>query len=207
MTVTISPPHSPTVDMENVRPSWRAKRRRIRQLRLRDETSARLAELHHMTDILNQAADLIGGGWLQHSWFAYLDDTGRTRTVTAHNVNRMAGRPVVGACLVGGIVEAGGGLSNVRSQAVQRAVDLTWHTLHEIQVPANHWTSAPEVRMHQVRDLTRWNDHPNRTAPQAEALLRRSSAAARSEAARVSHLSLVRAEGWKGSVPLPPRCA
>ena len=69
------------------------------------------------------------------------------------------------------------------------SVDLTWHTLHEIQVPANHWTSAPEVRMHQVRDLTRWNDHPNRTAPQAEALLRRSSAAARSEAARVSQLS------------------
>jgi hypothetical protein len=29
-----------------------------------------------MADILNQAADLIRGGWLQHSWFAYLDDTG-----------------------------------------------------------------------------------------------------------------------------------
>ena len=40
MTVTTSPPHSPTVDVENDRPSWRAKRRRTRQLRLRDETSA-----------------------------------------------------------------------------------------------------------------------------------------------------------------------
>ena len=189
MTVTTSPPYSPTVSVDGHRPSWREKRRRTRQLRLRDETSARLAELDHMTDILNQAAELIGGGWLQHSWFAYLDDNGRTRTVTAHDVNKMAGRPVVGACLVGAIVQAGGGLSNVRSQAVQRAVDLTWHTLHEIQVQANHWTSAPEVRMDRVRDLTRWNDHPNRTAPQAEALLRRSSAAARSEAARVSQLS------------------
>lgn len=189
MTVTISPPHSPTVDVENARPSWRAKRRRIRQLRIHDETSARLAELDHMTDILNQAADLIGGGWLQHSWFAYLDDNGRTRTVTAHNVDRMAGRPVVGACLVGAIVQAGGGLSNVRSQAVQRAVDLTWHTLHEIHVRANHWTSAPEIRMDRVRDLTRWNDHPSRTAPQAEALLRRTAAAASSEAARVSQRS------------------
>jgi hypothetical protein len=189
MTVTTSPPQVPTVSIDDHRPSWRAKRRLTRQLRLRDETSARLAELHHMTDILNQAADLIRGGWLQHSWFAYLDDNGRTRTVTAHNVHRLAGRPVVGACLVGAIVEAGGGLSNVRSQAVQRAVDLTWRTLFEIPVQANHWTAAPEVRMHEVRDLTRWNDHPSRTAPQAETLLRRSAAAASSEAARVSQLS------------------
>ena len=189
MTVIISPPDSPTVDVEDDRPSWRAKRRRTRELRLRDETSARLAELHHMTDILNQAADLIDGGWLQHSWFAYLDDNGRTRTVTAHNVDRMAGRPVVGACLVGAIVQAGGGLSNVRSQAVQRAVDLAWHTLHEIQVRANHWTSPPEVRMDRVRDLTRWNDHPNRTVHDAEALLRRTAAAAASEVASVSQRS------------------
>ena len=189
MTVIISPPDSPTVDVENDRPSWRTKRRRTRELRLRDETSARLAELHHMTDILNQAADLIGGGWLQHSWFAYLDDNGWTRTVTAHNVDRMAGRPVVGACLVGAIVQAGGGLSNVRSQAVQRAVDLAWHTLHEIQVRANHWTSPPEVRMDRVRDLTRWNDHPNRTVHEAEALLRRTAAAATSEVASVSQRS------------------
>ena len=186
MTVTTLPPHSRTVDVENDRPSWRVKRRRTRQLRLQDETSARLAELDHMSEILNQAADLIGGSWLQRSWFAYLDDHGRTRTVTAHNVDRLAGRPVVGACLVGAIVQAGGGLSNVRSQAVQRAVDLTWHTLHGIQLRENHWTAAPEIRMDRVRDLTRWNDHPTRTAPQAEALLRRTAAAATSEAARVS---------------------
>src|SRR5687768_2611332 len=189
MTVTTLPPHSRTVDVDNDRPTWRVKRRRLRQLRLQDETSTRLAELHPMTEILNQAAHLISGASRQHSWFAYLDDHGRTRTVTAHNVARLAGRPVVGACLVGAIVQAGGGLSNVRSQAVQRAVDLTWHTLHEIQVRANHWTAAPEIRMDRVRDLTRWNDHPSRTAPQAEALLRRTAAAASSEAARVSQRS------------------
>jgi hypothetical protein len=189
MTVTTLPPHSRTVDVEDDRPSWRVRRRRIRQLRLQDETSARLAELDHMNEILSQAADLIGGGWLQHSWFAYLDDHGRTRTVTAHNVDRLAGRPVVGACLVGAIVQAGGGLSNVRSQAVQRAVDLTWHTLHEIQLRENHWTSAPEIRMDRVRDLTRWNDHPTRTAPHAEALLRRTATAATAEAARLSQRS------------------
>ena len=43
------------------------------------KTSARLAELDHLADILNEAADLISGGWLQHSWFAYLDDNGQTK--------------------------------------------------------------------------------------------------------------------------------
>jgi len=38
------------------------------------------------------------------------------------------------------------------------------------------------MRIHHVQDLTRWNDYPNRTADQAEELLRRSASAARSEA-------------------------
>jgi hypothetical protein len=181
MTVTASPPPS-SVDIGVPRPSWMAKRRLSRQLRLRDGTSARLAELHHLAEILNQAADMIAGGWLQHSWFAFLDDTGQTQTVTAHNVHQMTGHPVVGACLVGAVVQAGGGMPNVRTQAVQRALDLTWHTLYEVPPRGNHWTPAPDVRRQQVRDLTRWNDHPDRTPTQAEALLRRSAAAATSEA-------------------------
>jgi hypothetical protein len=175
----------PTFDIDR-HPRWLTKRRLIGQLRARDQASARLAELHNLADILNQAADLISTGWLQHSWFAYQDDNGRTKTVTANNVNEMAGRPVVGACLVGAILQAGGGLSNVRSQAVQRALDITWYTLVETTPQPNHWTPAPAVRAQHVRDLTRWNDQPRRTAPQAEALLRRSAATAVSEAANVS---------------------
>jgi hypothetical protein len=175
----------PTFDIDS-HPSWWAKRNLTRQLRDRDNASARLAELHNLADILNQAADLISAGWLQHGWFAYQDDNGRTKTVTAYNVSEMSGHPVVGACLVGAIVEAGGGLSNVRTQPVQRAIDLTWYTLFEAGPRPNHWTPAPEVRTQHVRDLTRWNDQPRRTAPQAEALLRRSAAAAVSEAAHIS---------------------
>ena len=175
----------PTVDIES-HPSWWARRNLTRQLRDRDEASSRLAELHNLADILNQAADLISAGWLQHGWFAYQDDEGRTKTVTAYNVREMAGRPVVAACLIGAIVEAGGGLSKVRTQPVQRAIDLTWYTLFKGAPRSNHGTPAPAVRTQQVRDLTRWNDQPRRTAPQAEALLRRSAAAAVSEAANVS---------------------
>lgn len=184
-----SAPPVPTVDLDGHQPSWLAKRRLTRQLRLRDETSARLAELDNLADILNQAADLISEGWLQHSWFAYLDDNGRTKTVTAYNVNEMAGRPVVGACLVGAIVQAGGGLSKVQTQAVQRALDLTWNTLYATAAEPNHWTPAPVVRAQHVRDLTRWNDNPRRTAPQAEALVRRSAATAVTEAAHLSRRS------------------
>jgi len=90
---------TPTFDIDS-HPRWLTKRRLIGQLRARDQASARLAELHNLADILNQAADLISTGWLQHSWFAYQDDNGRTKTVTANNVNEMAGRPVVGACLL-----------------------------------------------------------------------------------------------------------
>jgi hypothetical protein len=183
--MTVSTSQVSTVDVGVSSLGWRAKRRLARQLRLRDETSARLAELHRVAEILDQAADMIGGGWLQHSWFAYLDDTGQTQIVTAHNAHQMTGRPVVGACLVGAVVQAGGGMPNVRTQAVQRALDLTWNVLFEVPSQPNHWTPAPEVRRRQVRDLTRWNDHPNRTAPQAESLLRRSATAATSQASRI----------------------
>lgn len=181
----------PTFDIDSHRPSWRARRRLTRQLQLRDQTSARLAELNHLAEILNEAADLISGGWLQHSWFAYRDDSGQTKIVTAYNVNELADHSVVGACLVGAIVEAGGGLSNVRTQPVQRALDLTWNTLFETAPRANHRTPAPAVRTERVRDLTRWNDNPRRTAQQAEALLRRSAAAAVSEATHLQSHAVV----------------
>jgi hypothetical protein len=186
MTAVATGQANATFDIDSHRPNWREKRRLTRELRRRDETSARLAELYHLAEILNEAADLISGGWLQHSWFAYRDDSGRTKTVTASNAKEMAGREVVGACLVGAIVEAGGGLSQVRAQPVQRALDITWLTLFQAVPRLNHWTPAPEVRKERVRDLTRWNDQPSRTAHQAEALLRRSATAAESEAADIS---------------------
>jgi hypothetical protein len=186
MTVaTTSRPNAATFGLDDHRPSWQAKRQLIRQLRQRDEISARLAELDRLASILSDAADLIRTGWLQHSWFAYRDDQGRTKTVTAYNVNRMKDRPVVGACLVGAVVQAGGGVGQVRTQPVQRALDLTWHTLYASAAEPIRWNPAPQTRMHHVQQLTRWNDDPSRTAPEAEALLRSSASAARSVAARL----------------------
>jgi hypothetical protein len=177
--------HAPEVagtDLIEPHIGWRARRRNARRLQLRDQTSARLAELDQIACILAEAADLVRAGWLQNNWFAYRDDDGRARPVNAYNANQMTGRPVVGACLVGAIVQAGGGLPRVRAQSVQRALDLTWHTLFKTPPELVRRTPAPEVRTQHVQDLTRWNDHPRRTAGQTEELLRRSAAAARAEA-------------------------
>ena len=183
MTAAISSaPSVPGADIVEARPHWWARRGQSRQLRLRDQISARLAELDQIACILNDAADLVGVGWLQDSWFAYRDDTGRIRPVNAYNAKQMTGHPIVGACLVGAIVQAGGGLPQVRSQVVQRALDLTWHTLFKTPTELVRRTPAPEMRRHHVQDLTRWNDQPNRTAGQAEELLRRSATAAKSQA-------------------------
>jgi hypothetical protein len=179
---TISAPQALGADIVEVHPSWRTRRRQSQQLRLRDQISARLAELDQIACILNAAADLVRAGWLQESWFAYRDETGRIRPVNAYNAKQMTGRPVVAACLVGAIVQAGGGMAYTRTQPVQRALDLTWHTLFKTSPELVRRIPAPETRVHHVQDLTRWNDHPSRTAGQAEELLRQTATAARSEA-------------------------
>jgi hypothetical protein len=178
----VSAPEAAGTDITEAQISWRARRRQVRELRLRDQTSARLAELDHIASILNEAADFVRMGWLQHRWFAYRDDTGQIRTVNAYNAKQMTGHPVIEACLVGAIVQAGGGLSQIRTQVVQRAVDLTWHTLFKTPQEMIRRTPAPVVHTQRVQDLTRWNDTPGRTAHDAEQLLRRSARAAKSEA-------------------------
>ena len=179
---TVSTPQVAGTELTESHISWRTRRRIARQLRLRDQTSARLAELDQIAGILNEAADLVHGGWLQNSWFAYRDDAGEVRTVNAYNAKQMRGHPVVEACVVGAIVAAGGGLPQIRTQVVQRTIDLTWSTLFKTPSELFRRIPAPVVRMQHVQDLTRWNDYPGRKAWQAEELLRRTARAARSEA-------------------------
>jgi hypothetical protein len=109
---------------------------------------------------------------------------GRQQTVNAGNLRSIGDRPVIGACLVGAIVHAGGGLAAFRSQPVQRALDLTWHALYgEDRAPAR-WCPAPPVRSAHVRELTRWNDRPERTSDDVMALLHAVERAASAELER-----------------------
>ncbi len=138
-----------------VRPARHGRSER-RRLAARDRATAHLAELHHIRAMVGAASELIGSGWVRHGWYAYQDGPQR---------------PVTGACLVGAIVHAGGGVPAARSQPVQRALDLTWHALFVGEREPVRWCPGPQVRLAHLRDLTRWNDAPGRARPEVTALL------------------------------------
>jgi hypothetical protein len=149
----------------------RHQRRAVRrQLKRQDSISSHLAELHAVHDLLERAVEVIGTGWLQRGWFTVTTAEG-LRTVTAHNLHEAVDEPVVGACLVGSVVQGAGGPAAVRTQLVQRTLDLLWHTLREDPGRSVRWCPDPQTRAGRVRDLTRWNDSPTRTHGEVFALL------------------------------------
>jgi hypothetical protein len=153
---------------EGVRPRDRSERKRLAH---HDRVAAQLAELHCIRGLLGDATAVLTTGWVQHDWFAVTDEQGRQVNVTAYDIHLATGRPVAGACLVGALVHAGGGPQAAHTQLVQRSLDLTWHALYEDEHQPVRWCPAPAIRTAHVRDLTRWNDHPARTADQVTELL------------------------------------
>jgi hypothetical protein len=141
-----------------------------RRLRRQDVLSARLAELHAVQALLRRACEVVDGGWVQGAWFTVDTARGR-RSVTAYDLGLAQQQPVTGACLVGAVVEAAGGPATVRSQLVQRTLDLTWHALREGPDRPVRWCPGPRMRMMQVLELTYWNDAPGRTPGEVAALL------------------------------------
>jgi hypothetical protein len=137
--------------------------------------SAQLAQLQTIRTLLEQAIEIVRVGWLQGAWFA-VDVSGRTRAVTGPELSLTVDNPVTGGCLVGAIVQAGGGPESVRSQPVQRALDLVWHTLREDARDPVRWCPGPRARMMHVLELTHWNDAPDRARGDVVALLRSSVA-------------------------------
>ena len=150
-----------------VRRERRAERRRLKQ---QDALSAQLAELHAIRALLEKAAEVVGEGWVQGAWFTVATAEG-TRAVTAYDLPVLGYRPVTGACLVGSVVEAAGGPATVRSQLVQRTLDLVWHTLREDPERPVRWCPGPRMRMLGLLELTSWNDAPERTQGQVVELL------------------------------------
>jgi hypothetical protein len=150
--------------------SRRDRRAQRRRLTRQDVLSARQAELHSLDTVLARAAAIVEEGWVQGAWFAVSTSTGE-RTVTGYELGLVRNRPVTGACLVGAVVQAGGGPGAVRSQSVQRALDLTWHTLREGPGRPVAWCPSPPVRTMHVLDLTHWNDAPQRTRGEVVDLL------------------------------------
>lgn len=166
----------------------RSRRRLRRALRERDRLSARLAELYRVRELLVEAARVVERGWMQHGWFTYVDRSGARVVVvgcTPRIARRLSPEQVVSTCLVGAIVQAGGGPSETRSQLVQRSIDLTWHASFRGARESIRWSPSSVERAGHVMDLVRWNDRPERTATDAVALLRRARELADVEVDRV----------------------
>jgi hypothetical protein len=152
------------------RPTRRERRAERRRLKRQDVLSGRLAELHAIAALIDRSADVVRGGWVQGAWFTVAGDGG-SRAVTAYDLGLAVDREVIGACLVGAVVQAAGGPATVRSQLVQRTLDLVWHTLREDPHRPVQWCPGPRVRMLGVLELTHWNDAPGRTQGEVVDLL------------------------------------
>jgi hypothetical protein len=152
------------------RPLPREKRAERRRLRRLDTLSARLAELHAIRALLEQAGDVINAGWVQGAWFTVASSSGQ-RAVTAYDLGLAMDRPVTGACLVGAVVQAAGGPATAGSQLVQRTLDLTWHAMREDPSGPVRWCPGPRIRMMQLLELTHWNDAPERRRSDVVGLL------------------------------------
>ena len=151
------------------RPSRRERRAERCRLKRVDALSAQLAELHAIEELLGRAAVVVGTGWVQSAWFT-VETSGGPRALTAYDVGLVEDLPVVGACLVGAVVHAAGGPATVRSQLVQRSLELVGHTLREPDQPVR-WCPGPTLRAMTVLELTYWNDAPGRTRDEVLGLL------------------------------------
>jgi len=133
--------------------------------------SSQLAELHAIGLLLEDAAEVVGKGWVQGAWFTVATEDGG-QAVTAYDLPMAMNNPVIGACLVGAVVHAAGGPTTVKSQLVQRTLDLVRHTLRENPDRPVQWCPGPRMRLMGVLELTHWNDSPRRTQDDVVGLLR-----------------------------------
>jgi hypothetical protein len=138
-----------------------------------ERVTVRLAELDSIRHVLGAVEERLTSGWTQGRW-----------------------RSSDGLCLVGAIRLV------ARGQLCARALDLVWHARHDDLVDVG-WVPPPEVRLARVRDLTHWNDAPERTLEDVLALLEAADrcATAEMERLRARHGLAV---GARGPVPGHP---
>ena len=137
----------------------------IRQV-VADRLSAPHRDPHQRTlAILAGARSVIARGWLQGGWYVLEAQDGRRRFVGAGALTPRRYGSVVQACLVGAVVEAGRWYSPEQGISGP-AIDALWRVLVDAEgdraVPERR-SATPNVRRVQVRDLTRWNDEPQRS--------------------------------------------
>jgi hypothetical protein len=173
-----------SVTVEQV--GWWERRKQRRRLTRQDELTTHLAELLQIRALVSAARDVVAAGWVQDAWYVRSDERGRLRSVM-HLPDHLDGRPIAGACLVGAILHANGGVATAGTQLAQRTFDLTWHTLNRSAREPVRWCPAPPIRARQLSDLVGWNDQAVRTAADVETLLISAEKTVDREVARSRH--------------------
>ena len=166
--------------------SRRERRRQRRRLAQQDELSAHLAELLQIRALVGATREVVATGWVQDAWYVRSDERGHLHTVE-RLWDHLGGGPVAGACVVGAILHANGGVATAGTQLAQRTFDLTWHTLTRSPRDPVRWCPAPPVRAQHLRELVSWNDQAVRTAADVDALLIAAERTVDREVARSRH--------------------
>ncbi|RKR76077.1 DUF6197 family protein [Frondihabitans australicus] len=171
MSIPRLPVHSPAQVAPAAPPTWRDRWRRRREVaRARIEMEETL-ERDQLQALLSAARAYVETSWIQGAWFAVRTDDGRERLVRGGSALLIDDARIVGSCLVGAIIRAGGGTGAVQEQPVQRALDAVWHALNAPEGVPVQWGPPPMTRMQHVRDLTRWNDREAESAAEVASLL------------------------------------
>jgi hypothetical protein len=151
--------------------SWRARRRRKRELAELVREAEWATEQARLQTILSDARHFVEENWVRGAWFAVRDDDGRTKLVRGGRSIVLTDSRIVGSCLVGSIIRASGGGSAGDEQPVQRALDAVWHALREPEGADVRWCPSPVTRLQHLRDLTRWNDYEAKSTEEVSSLL------------------------------------
>lgn len=145
--------------------------RRRRAERLERRRARHVVLLGDLQLLLSDARSIVEESWVQKAWFRYTASDGSVRLAAGGWASRVHPEQITGACLVGAIVLAAGGPEAAGSDIVRSAVDVTWHVLHRNDDEAIDWAPDPTSRLFNVRDLTRWNDAPDRASDDVAGLL------------------------------------
>ena len=99
------------------RVGWQERRRERRRLAAQDQLSAHIAELMQIRELVVAARDVVAAGWVQDAWYVCRDEHGREHAVGHLLRGNLGGGPVPGACLVGAILHANGGVATADTQS------------------------------------------------------------------------------------------
>jgi hypothetical protein len=149
-------------------PWWRRTWRRL--VTPESSTELQSLRLESLLALLEDARVQLNTGWLQGRWWSVRTTTGEHRVTGRFAASTTPPHQVIGACLVGALVQAGIRQTPGARSEVATAVDIVYEALWESSARAGVAAdralpalTAPRVRLARVQTLTKWNDRPERT--------------------------------------------